>query len=91
MNNYEFNTVEVYNKLVPCLNSKIKELNKFGINNITKEDIWNYLIRNVWKDSIPYLSDMVNDILKLDGSTIVKYVENEIKNRKVEREGSELL
>ena len=91
MNNYEFNTIEVYNKLVPCLNSKVKELKKFGIDNITKEDIWNYLIRNVWKDSIPFLSDMVNDILKLDSSTIVKYVENEIKNRKVAREGSELL
>ncbi len=91
MNNYEFNTIEVYNKLVPCLNSKVKELKKFGIDNITKEEIWNYLIRNGWKDSIPFLSDMVNDILKLDSSTIVKYVENEIKNRKVEREGSELL
>jgi hypothetical protein len=48
-------------------------------------------MRDKWKDDVPYLSDMVDDVLKLDSSKIKKYVEEEIKNRKVEREGSELL
>lgn len=88
---YKFDSAEVYKKLIPCLNSKVKELKRAGIENVTKEDIWNYFIRDKWKDSVPYLSDMVNDILKIDNNKIAKYVEEEIKKRKVEREGRELL
>ena len=88
---YEFNSTESFKKLVPCLNSKIKELERYGIDYVKKEDIWNYLLKNVWKDNVPYLSDMVDDILKLDIKVIIDYVNESIKNRKVEREGEELL
>ena len=89
--NYEFNSIESYKKLIPCLNSKVKELKRYGIDYIKKEDIWNYLIKNVWKDNVPYLSDMVNDILKVDNKTLVDYTKEAIKKRKVEREGDEQL
>ena len=89
--NYEFNSIESFKKLVPCLNSKVKELQRYGIDYIKKEDIWNYFIKNVWKDNVPYLSDMVDDILKLDNKVIIDYTNEVIKNRKVEREGEELL
>ena len=88
---YKFDSTEVYKKIIPCLNSKVQELKRYGIDNVTKEDIWNYFMRDKWKDDVPYLSDMVDDVLKLDSSKIKEYVEEEIKNRKVEREGSELL
>ena len=39
-----FSKDELYKKLGPCLNSKIKELNRVGIDNVSKKDIWNYLL-----------------------------------------------
>jgi len=88
---YEFNTIELYEKLVPCLTSKVNEFKRYGINNVTKEDIWNYFYKNKWKENIPFLSDMVNDVFRLDTITIKKYIEEEFNNRKVDREGMEHL
>jgi hypothetical protein len=88
---YEFNTIELYEKLVPCLTSKVNEFKRYGLNNITKEDIWNYFYKSKWKDGIPFLSDMVNDVMRLDKNIIEKFIEEEFNNRKVKREGIEHL
>ncbi len=80
------NNDELFKKLGPCLNSKIKELKRNNIDYIKKEDIWNYLKRNKWKDSNPYLSEMVNDILYLDNTLLKDYVDGYIKDRDLERE-----
>ncbi len=61
----EFNNLtELKNRLMPALRIKKEEINN---KNITEEDIWNYLKDTKWKKSNDLsLSDMVNDILKLD-------------------------
>ena len=77
---------DLFIKLGPCFNTKIKELNREGIDYIKKEDIWNYLKTNKWKDEYPYLSDMVADILNLDNYVLKGYVDNYIKERDVDKE-----
>jgi len=77
MNNLEFKSEEeLYNRLIPALNSKIKLLNKDGYS-IKKEDLWNYFSK-VWilKDNLK-LSDMVDDILNTDNNLIIKYLIND--------------
>ena len=70
---------ELYQGLIPALNVKVKNLKKNKINNITKEDIWNYLSETKWKNSIDLtLADMVQDILHIDNSKLVSK-ENENK------------
>lgn len=61
----EFNNLnELKNRLMPALRIKREEINN---KNITEEDIWNYLKDTKWRKSNDLsLSDMVNDILKLD-------------------------
>ena len=49
---------------MPALRLKKEEINN---KNITEEDIWNYLKETKWINSNNLsLSDMVNDILKLE-------------------------
>ncbi len=61
----EFNNLtELKNRLMPALRLKKEEINN---KNITEEDIWNYLKETKWINSNNLsLSDMVNDILKLE-------------------------
>jgi hypothetical protein len=73
------------------LTSKVNEFKRYGLNNITKEDTWNYFYKSKWKDGIPFLSDMVNDVMRLDKNIIEKFIEEEFNNRKVKREGIEHL
>lgn len=70
-------SVDLYKRLTPALNSKVKELKHYNINNVKKEDIWNYLMKNKW-DNVKglALSDMVDDILNSDNEKIKKYLED---------------
>lgn len=68
---------ELYLKLVPALNVKLKLLKREHYKNIEGEDIWNYLRESKWKFSVDLtLGDMVNDILKVDNNEIVNYKVN---------------
>ena len=62
----EFNNVkELYERLIPALNTKVEELKRSDLDYIKAEDIWNYLKENKWssaKDLLLY--QMVDDILK---------------------------
>ena len=82
----EFNNIrELYDRLRPALNSKVNELNRFGIDYIKINDIWNYLRDTKWKISKNLLlCDMVSDILTLDNMIIDNYVKEEMKKKKVE-------
>ena len=69
------NKVDLYKRLVPALNSKIKELEKIGENSIKKEDLWNFLIKSKWTSvNSLSLSEMVDDILNMDNNIIIKNV-----------------
>lgn len=75
---YEYNSQEeLYLNLIPALNVKMKHLKRAKYNNVTKEDIWNYLRDNKWKFSIDLtLSDMVHDIIHLDNLEIFEHINN---------------
>ena len=65
---------ELYLNLIPALNVKMKLLKRNKMNNITKEDIWNYLKDNKWKNSVDLtLADMVNDIIHVDNNDVSNY------------------
>lgn len=72
---------ELYEGLMPALNTRMKYLKRNKIKDITKEDIWNYLKETKWKNSIDLtLADMVQDILHTDSSEIISYKQKEKKN-----------
>ena len=76
---------ELYERLTPALRTKELELKRNGINYIKKEDIWNYLKGVKWKDaSNLLLHQMVDDILNIDYVLLKNYVEDNMKEYKVE-------
>ncbi|MBE6154175.1 MAG: hypothetical protein E7163_01185 [Firmicutes bacterium] len=71
---------ELYDRILPALKSKTRELNKKGFNYIHEEDIWNFLKTYKWTSSRDLdLAAMVNDIFNLNDKEIDEYVRNEIK------------
>jgi hypothetical protein len=72
---------ELYNRVLPALYSKRKEINSLGFKLVTEKDIWNYLVENEWKEKRNLeLHDLINDIFYVDNIKINDYV-----MRKVER------
>lgn len=66
------NQSELYQSLIPALNVKLKRLNREIEKKITKEEIWNYLKENKWKNSTNLtLADMVQDIIHTDNSELI--------------------
>lgn len=58
---------ELYQKLLPVFNVKKRLIQNSEYQNITNQDIWDYLIENKWKTSHNLtISDIVNDIITLD-------------------------
>lgn len=68
-------TIDLYKRILPALNCKTRELEKIGVKNIKKEDIWNYLIKYKW-DTVKglKLSDMVDDILNIDNNELINNI-----------------
>ena len=79
----EFNNVgELYERLLPALNTKVIELKRNDLDYIKVEDIWNYLKDTRWtKANNLLLYQMVDDILNLDNYEIDEYVKSEIRKR----------
>ena len=74
------NTVDLYRRLLPALNSKKREIERLKVNNIKNEDIWNYLIKYKWESVTGLkLSDMVDDILNIDNQVLINNI-TKIKN-----------
>ena len=75
------NLAELYERILPALKSKAKEIHKKGMNYIHEEDIWNYLKNYKWTSSRALdLGDMVNDIFNIEERELDSYVKNELKN-----------
>lgn len=71
---------ELYDRVTPALNSKVKELKRNNIDYVKKEDIWNYLIVNVWtKEKGLELADVVDDILNVPNWELENYVKENMK------------
>lgn len=75
---YEFTSQkELYQRLIPAFNVKLRLLKESNYKDITKKDIWNYLKDNKWCKSIDLtLAEMVNDIIHADNKAIEIYIKN---------------
>lgn len=82
MKTMKFNSLEeLYNKLLPALETRVNELKLNGISYIKKEDIWNYLKINKWSKSIDLtLSKCVDDILNTEDNEYKKYVRSKMSS-----------
>ena len=75
------NLTELYERILPALKSKARQLHKKGMNYIYEEDIWNYLKNYKWTTSSSLdLGDMVNDIFNIEEKELDSYVKSELKN-----------
>ncbi len=75
------NKIELYKRLTPALNCKVRELKREKINYIKNEDIWNFLLKTRWENVKGLdLSSMVDDILNLNNDELEKYVSNKLTN-----------
>ncbi len=80
---------ELYNRVTPALNSKLKDLTRVGVNYVQKADIWNYLKNNLWsKKKGLTLGEIVNDIMTVPNAELEMYVQNlmakEVRTREEE-------
>lgn len=68
---------ELYNRVLPALNSKISELERQSINNITPKDIWKLLKETKWMSAKDLtLADIVSDIINLKIDVIISYYQD---------------
>ena len=75
-----FNSLEeLYNKLLPAMDTKVNELKLNGISYIKVDDIWDYNRKNNWtKSKNLSLSVCVNDILNTSEDKYKKYVKEKM-------------
>ncbi len=77
------NLTELYERILPALKSKVREIHKNNLSYIQEEDIWNYLKDYKWNKTRSLdLGDMVNDIFNIDLNELDDYVKNEMKKIK---------
>lgn len=75
---------ELYDRVLPALYSKVKEVRNLGFKYITEKDIWNYLVNNTWKTKRNLqLHDLISDILYADNYKLNDYVMDKMKKLKV--------
>lgn len=74
-------SIDLYKRLTPAMNCKIRELFKCDIDYIKNEDIWNYLMEVKWRyEKGITLAEMVDDILNLDNAKLENFVKGKLKN-----------
>lgn len=82
MDSIKFSSLnELKKRLMPAMDTKVKELKMNNINYINTEDIWDYLRFNKWnKTKDLTLSKCVDDILNTDDNEYKKYIQDKMKN-----------
>ena len=74
---------ELYDRVLPALYSKVKELRNLGFKYITEKDVWNYLVNSTWKTKRDLqLHDLISDILYADNYKLNDYVMEKMKKLK---------
>lgn len=74
---------ELYDRVLPALYSKVKELRNLGFKYVTEKDIWNYLVNSTWKTKRNLqLHNLISDILYADNIKINDYVMDKMKKLK---------
>lgn len=66
---------DLYNRVLPALKSKVKELKNNHLSFVTEKDVWNCLKNTKWKEESDLtLYDIVNDILFIEEKKIIAYL-----------------
>ena len=88
----EFKTVkELYDRVLPALYSKVKELRRLRLNYAEEKDIWNYLVETSWKKKKNLeLHELISDIINADNYAIEDYVMNKLSKFKKDEPISEI-
>lgn len=74
---------ELYDRVLPALYSKVKEVRNLGFKYVTEKDIWNYLVNSTWKTKRNLqLHDLISDILYADNYKLNDYVMDKMRNLK---------
>ena len=70
---------ELYERVLPALNSKVLELRRVGYNHVNEIDIWNYLKEKTWKNRVNLeLHEIISDILNLNNYEINEHVMSDL-------------
>ena len=95
MNEIRFNSLkELYDRLLPALRSKVKELKRENITYVKEEDVWEILRQTKWNNCKTLtLYDMVDDILNSDNQIFQNYAHKKLEEIKpiANTEGESLL
>lgn len=68
---------ELYERMLPALKCKVKDLRRIGVKYVQCADIWNYLKNNIWCKKINLtLGEMVNDIMTISNIEVEHYVQD---------------
>ena len=82
---------ELYNRVLPALYSKSKELRNLGFNYISEKDIWNYLVENKWSNRVNLeLHELIRDIIHADNYVLKDYVMGKLNKLKEKEEISDI-
>lgn len=86
MNDLKFESLkELYDRVLPALRSKVKELKRQNVSYIKEEDIWNILKTSKWMNHQTLtLAEMVDDILNTDINILIQKKNLEEEKRKTE-------
>lgn len=78
MEQIKFSSVdELFNRLKPAFNTKLNELKAKGIKFLDIIDMWLFLSKTKWSfESNLELCDMVNDILNVNETELITFVNN---------------
>ena len=79
----EFKSLEeLYQRLMPALESKVNEMARSGYEYLMVSDVWNYLKEKKWKTSQNLsLHEMVSDIFNADNALIDAYFKEKVHRR----------
>ena len=82
MEDIKFNSLEeLYNRLIPAMETRVSELRLNRINYIKVDDIWDYLRKYKWSKSANLtLSECVDDILNTSDEEYKKYMKNKMSD-----------
>lgn len=77
------NSLDLYKRLTPAMNCKVRELSRYNMKYVKKEDIWNYLLKEKWNEGKKIsLAEMVDDILNLDNGKLDKFIKRKLEQTK---------
>ena len=82
METIKFNSLnELYERLVPAIETKVNELKNKGIKYISVDDIWNYQKKYNWSKSKDLtLSECVDNILNTNDLEYKQYMKEKMNN-----------